>query len=260
MESALINNLPQAPSIFVQHAALSIGTNVVFADLNCQLISGKFTCLLGPSGIGKSTLLHMIASIIDIKQAKVSGTIIADDNLPLAQRIAYMGQTDLLLPWLSVLNNTLLGVRLRHQLDTSKKQRALQLLRKIGLGAAVDKSTAELSGGMRQRVAIARTLMEDKPIVLMDEPFSSLDAIMRLNLQNVAASWLKNKTVLLVTHDPLEALRLGDVVYVMTGRPAQLGAPIQPPGQAPRSTTNVQVLALQGELLQRLAQGQQVKQ
>ena len=127
-------------------------------------------------------------------------------------------------------------------------------MQKIGLGGVVDKLTAELSGGMRQRVALARTLMEDKPIVLMDEPFSSLDAITRLNLQNVATSWLKNKTVLLVTHDPLEALRLGHVVYVMTGQPAQLGEPIQPPGQSPRSTTDAQVLALQGELLQRLAQ------
>ena len=101
---------------------MAIATHNIFADLNCEIAAGKFTCLLGPSGVGKSTLLHMLADIIEIQNAKISGTIKADDNLPLQDRIAYMGQTDLLLPWLSVLNNTLLGARLRHQVDTEKNK------------------------------------------------------------------------------------------------------------------------------------------
>jgi len=158
------------------------------------------------------------------------------------------------------IKNTLLGARLRHQVNDEKNKQALQLLQQVGLKDAVAKRPAELSGGMRQRVALARTLMEDKPIILMDEPFSSLDAITRLNLQDLAAELLQDKTVLLVTHDPLEALRLGDVVYVMAGQPAHLGSPIHPPGSSPRETTDKQILALQGELLTRLEKAQQAMQ
>lgn len=246
------------PAILIQQASLAIATHSIFDNLSCEIAAGKFTCLLGPSGVGKSTLLHMIANIVEIQDAKVSGTIKADDNLPLQGRIAYMGQTDLLLPWLSAYKNTLLGTRLRHQVSMRKNKQACALLQQVGLTEAIHKRPAELSGGMRQRVALARTLMEDKPIVLMDEPFSALDAITRLQLQNLAAKLLKGKTVLLVTHDPLEALRLGDIVYVMSGKPAHLGAPMIPPGTCPREITDEQILALQGELLKRLQAAQEV--
>ena len=248
------------PAILIQQASLSITKRNIFDHLNCEIAAGKFTCLLGPSGVGKSTLLHMIADIIELKSAKFSGTIKADDGLPLQGRIAYMGQTDLLLPWLSALNNTLLGTRLRHQVNIEKNKQAQALLQQIGLAEAMYKRPAELSGGMRQRVALARTLMEDKPIILMDEPFSALDAITRLNLQTLAAKLLKGKTVLLVTHDPLEALRLGDFVYVMSGQPAHLGEAMMPWGNSPRETTDKQILALQGELLKRLQAAQEAMQ
>jgi len=250
----------KSPAIVIKQAALSIGSQIIFDRLNCEIAASKFTCLLGPSGVGKSMLLHMIAGIVEIENAKIAGQITASDTLSLRHRIAYMGQTDLLLPWLSVLKNTLLGVRLRHQMNDEKNKQARQLLAQVGLTAAIDKRPAELSGGMRQRVALVRTLIEDKPIILMDEPFSALDAITRLNLQDLAAKLLKGKTVLLVTHDPLEALRLGDVVYVMTGRPAHFGTPIQPTGNTPRETTNQQILALQGELLVRLELAQKAMQ
>jgi putative hydroxymethylpyrimidine transport system ATP-binding protein len=106
---------------------------------------------------------------------------------------------------------------------------------------------------MRQRVALARTLFEDRPVVLMDEPFASVDAITRVRLQGLAGRLLRHKTVLLVTHDPLDALRLGHRVLVMTGRPARLGEPIVPKGDPPRPLHDPQLLELQAELLDRLA-------
>ena len=106
---------------------------------------------------------------------------------------------------------------------------------------------------MRQRVALARTLMEDRPVVLMDEPFSALDAVTRHRLQDLAAELLDGRTVLLVTHNPLEALRLGHKVWVLGGRPARLEGPIQPPGLPARDPADPRLLALQAELLNELA-------
>ena len=163
-----------------------------------------------------------------------------------------MAQQDLLLPWLDARGNVLLGQRLRGQ--KPDMARAESLLADLGLAQAVRLRPAAMSGGMRQRVALARTLMEDRPIVLMDEPFAAVDAVTRLRLQSLAAERLAGRTVLLVTHDPLEALRLGHVVHVMTGRPARLSDPIRPPGAPLRPVDDPALLALQGELLRRLAE------
>ena len=115
----------------------------------------------------------------------------------------------------------------------------------------------QLSGGQRQRVALVRTLLEDRPIVLMDEPFAALDAITRLELQDLACQLLQNRTVLLITHDPLEALRLGHQVYHLRGTPAQLTDAIVLPDSPPRSLENQQLMRLQGVLLNRLRHDQE---
>ena len=112
-----------------------------------------------------------------------------------------------------------------------------------------------LSGGERQRLALARTLMEDRPIVLMDEPFSSLDVLTRLLLQDLAAELLAERTVLLVTHDPMEALRLGHRIFVMSGSPALLGAPLEPAGAPPRDAAQVSRSDAYRDLLARLGVG-----
>lgn len=239
---------PLPPAIDLRDAALSFGGRSVFADLSLSVPAGRTTCLLGPSGVGKSSLLRLIAGL-----TKGDGTIAADDGQPLLGRIAWMGQQDLLLPWASVLDNVLLGVLLRgRRADRTDRERAMALLNAVGLADRAGSRPDALSGGMRQRVALARTLFEDRPVVLMDEPFSALDAITRLRLQDLAAELLTGRTVLMVTHDPMEALRLGHQVLVLSGHPASLSDPIRPPGSIPRAPDDPALLSLQGRLLAHL--------
>lgn len=245
--------MQSAPSIDLNNISLNYQGAVLFDHLNFTLPGGQWTCLLGPSGVGKSSLLRFIAGLT--VGATTSGTVTASDLLPLDGRLAYLAQQDLLLPWRTVLENVTLGACLRGEHNQAQQinDRALALLVRVGLQTAAQKKPAALSGGMRQRVALARTLMEDRPVVLMDEPFAAVDAITRLELQDLAAELLINKTVLLVTHDPLEALRLGQQIYVMAGQPAQIGAPLHPAGSPPRDLQSSALLQLQAELLQQLS-------
>jgi putative hydroxymethylpyrimidine transport system ATP-binding protein len=235
----------------VHAARLCYGGQPLFDDLDFTLCGGLWTCLLGPSGVGKSTLLRLIAGL---GPAPAGGTVTCDDGLPAKGRAAYMAQQDLLLPWLSVLDNVLLGHRLRDgQEHEQARHRAGELLESVGLGEQAHDLPSTLSGGMRQRAALARTLAEDRPVVLMDEPFSALDVITRVRLQGLFAESLKSRTVLLVTHDPLEALRLGHHIYVMAGRPARLGEPLEPSGSPPRNLHDPHLLGLQADLLELLS-------
>ncbi len=212
-------------SIAMHTARFSYAGEVLFEALHVTLPGATCTCLLGPSGVGKSTLLRLLAGLVPVSPGD---RIECSDERPIGGRIAYMDQRDLLFPWLSVLDNVTLGARLRRQ--KVNLARARELLRRVGLPDCEKALPATLSGGMRQRVALARTLMEDRPVVLMDEPFSALDALTRFHLQNLAADLLRGRTVLLVTHDPNEALRIGDRIHVMSGRPARIDAPLCPPG------------------------------
>ena len=239
-----------APTIQLDSAALAFNGQRLFQDLHLTLAGGRTTCLLGPSGVGKTSLLRLIAGLA----AEAEGLALDEQGRGVQGRIAYMAQQDLLLPWASVLDNVVLGSRLRGEPVTHElRARALALLASLRLEARADDRPAELSIGMRQRVALARTLMEDRPVVLMDEPFSALDAITRFELQSLAARALAGRTVLLVTHDPLEALRLGHAVRVMAGRPARLDQALEPAGDPPRDPTDPEILAHQAELLTRLA-------
>ncbi|MDD1825891.1 ABC transporter ATP-binding protein [Photobacterium sp. ZSDE20] len=212
-----------------EHATLS--------GLSLSLSAGKWTVLLGRSGCGKTTVLRYLAGLLDDK-VEWQGTLATSDELPLTDRIAYMAQQDLLLPWLSVIDNVCLSHRFqtttnKHQ-NAEQKNRALELLASVGLADYADTMPNQLSGGMRQRVALARTLMQDKPVVLMDEPFSALDAVTRHKLQTLACELLRDKTVVLITHDPQEAVRLADNLYVLQGTPASAQSLSVPHTSTPR--------------------------
>jgi putative hydroxymethylpyrimidine transport system ATP-binding protein len=233
--------------IAVRQASLRYDGAFLIRDLDFVLPGGRCTCLLGPSGVGKSSLLRVIAGLEPLD----AGEVVCTDGRPLAGRLAWMSQRDDLLPWLPVIDNVTLGARLRGQRPDRAK--ALDLLARTGLVTQKDQLPATLSGGQRQRAALARTLMEDRPVVLMDEPFSALDAITRARLQVLAASLLAGRTVLLVTHDPLEALRLGHRIQVMTGHPARIEGTALPAGAPPRDLHDPALLAQHGDLLARLA-------
>jgi putative hydroxymethylpyrimidine transport system ATP-binding protein len=237
-----------APEVRVGVPRLELDGWLLFENLRFRLEAGMWTCLLGPSGVGKTTLLRLIAGLLP-------GALVSADGGPLAGRIALMAQQDLLLPWLGALDNVLLGYRLRGVSRAELKrlrERGRELLDRVGLGGREGDLPATLSGGMRQRVALARTLMEDRPVVLMDEPFSALDAITRFRLQDLAAEMLAGRTVLLVTHSPSEAVRLGHRLYVLSGQPARPEGPLVPRGAPPRDPADPAVLALEAELLREL--------
>lgn len=242
--------------IRINNATLIYQDKVLFENLSVSFAIQQWSCILGPSGVGKTTLIRLIAGLSDY----AGGTVSCDDGIAIPPRIAYLSQDDCLLPWLSALDNVLIGMRLRGILSKDAIKKAKHLLDAVGLSKAIDLKPKQLSGGMRQRVTLARTLLEDRDIVLMDEPFSALDAITRLRLQDLAAELLKNKTVILVTHDPLEALRLGQHIYVMSGRPATLGEALVPTGNIPRPLDDQKLLQLQAELLQRLSNAQELEQ
>lgn len=242
------------PTIHIHNASLTLGTQSLFTQLNLELPAGKWIALLGPSGIGKSSLLRMVAGLI----SPVEGSITADNQIVVSQQIAYMAQTDLLLPWLSVIDNVTLNEKLSHYTQAEKlanRKNAHELLDKVGLSHAIHLYPQQLSGGMRQRVALVRTLMEDKPIILMDEPFSALDAITRYSLQNLACELLSHKTVFFITHDPSEALRLANYIYLMQDQPTQIKLVTELHTQTPRSLSDVELMRLQQTLLQTLAEG-----
>lgn len=243
-----INN-SHAPDIFLEKVSFAFSEEVIFRYLDLSIKGGQWTCLIGPSGCGKSTLLRLISGILT---EGLSGNIRFSRGDIHMGITAWMAQKDLLLPWLTVLENVCLGARLRGEMSMQKRKEASSLLRDAGLGKYINALPADLSGGMRQRAALLRTLMEGRPVILMDEPFSALDALTRLKLQDLAARLVKGATVLMVTHDPLEALRLGHSIYVMTGRPAKISDALIPPGSPPRNPGDPAVVSLQAKLLDRL--------
>ena len=211
----------------------------LFAPLDLALAPGRITCLLGASGVGKSTLLRLLAGLPT--GVSFRGRV---DTWP----AALMGQDPGLFPWLTVGRNVALGARLRG--ERADPARTRHLIEAVGLAGLEDRLPGQLSGGQRQRVALARTLAEDRPLVLLDEPFSALDARLRLMIGDMAARLLDGRTVLVVTHDPAEAARLGDRIAVMT--PAGLADHPAPPGRVPRRHDAADVLAAQAALTGRL--------
>ncbi len=224
----------------------TIAGNCIFKPLEITLKAQEWTCLLGPSGVGKTTLLYLLADLA--KHVDFTGKITTADGQPLAGRVAYMAQTDLLMPWLTVLDNTLIGLRLRK--EVINREKACDLLVNLGLEKHLNVYPSTLSGGQRQRVALARTLMGERSIVLLDEPFSALDARLRAEMQDLASQWLQGATVLHVTHDPAEAARLGQQILLLQEDGLQQVEP--PTTPIIRPVDDPATLACQGQLLRLL--------
>lgn len=195
--------------------SLSIGGRQIFQDLSLSLEQSRWTVVLGESGCGKTSLLKLVAGIIPVGEGQVNYSGASD-------QIAYMAQDDTLMPWLTLMENVRLGARLRSRLNKQSFDQAHDCLESVGLLDRANDLPSKLSGGQRQRVALARTLFENQPLILMDEPFSRLDAITRHELQTMAAEKFQDRTVLLVTHDPLEALRLAHRIIVMKSQPPHI--------------------------------------
>ena len=195
------------------------GETPALSHISFQLMPGEFLAIVGPSGCGKSTLLNLISGLLRPEQGQIllDGTPVTSGDC----RIGYMLQKDMLLPWRTIIDNIILGLEIKGVPKREARKQALPLMEKYGLSGFEKNYPCELSGGMRQRAALLRTLLYDREIILLDEPFGALDAQTRQSMQN----WLLeiwedfHKTVLFVTHDMDEAIYLSDIIYVFSGRP-----------------------------------------
>jgi NitT/TauT family transport system ATP-binding protein len=208
----------------------------VLDNVTLQAEENEFTCILGPSGCGKSTLLNLVAGLSPVNAGRVEfrGRPVTSVNT----EVGYITQDSNLLPWFTVLENIRLPLDIRRVGDTAAERRALAMewIAHVGLAGFEHQYPHELSGGMQKRVSIARTLVYDPDVILMDEPFGALDAITKMVLQNLLIQLCqkRRKTILFVTHDLAEAITLGDRVVIMTKRPGRIKSVLAVAMERPR--------------------------
>ena len=224
-------------------------------DVSFDVPRGAFVSILGPSGCGKSTLFNIIAGLLSPSGGDVllEGASIVGR----AGQVGYMLQKDLLLPWRSIEDNITLGQTLRGVNKRKARANAAALMDRCGLTGFEKKKPHQLSGGMRQRAALMRTLLTGKEVLLLDEPFGALDAITRLQLQMTLIDFWQDmrKTILFVTHDVEEALLLSDEILVLTERPGRLRARLPvtlPRPRTPEMLSSPELMALKARLMQLL--------
>jgi len=193
------------------------GEVCAIGDINLDIYPKEIVSIVGPSGCGKTSLLSVLSNL----ESKSDGTISFNKE---NTTLGYMLQKDALFPWKTILENCLIGLEINHTLNQENKNKVIDLLNTYGLGEFINKYPDSLSGGMKQRVALIRTLAVDPDILLLDEPFSALDYVTRLTLSDDVYKIIKNegKTAILVTHDIAEAISLSDRVVVFTKRPAEV--------------------------------------
>jgi ABC-type nitrate/sulfonate/bicarbonate transport system ATPase subunit len=231
------------------------GEVTALSALSLAVAPGEIVAIVGPSGCGKSTLLELVAGLDEPTGGRVAVGGGQAPALRLA-RCALMPQRDLLLPWRSVRDNAALALELRGVRRAQARRRAEALLERFGLTGFAEAAPAELSGGMRQRVAFVRTLLAEKPVLLLDEPFGSLDSLTRADMQEWLGRALEGepRTVLLVSHDVEEALFVADRVAVLSPRPGRVVDEIAvslPRPRARRPTvTSTEFVALRERALQ----------
>jgi len=221
-------------------------------DITLDVAGREFVAVLGPSGCGKSTLLNMVAGFDSPTRGVVR--VAGEEITAPSPNRAVVFQEPALFPWLSVMENVVFGPKTQRQPAAEYRGRATQIIEQVGLRGFEPSYPAELSGGMRQRVGIARVLIMQPPVLLMDEPFGSLDAQTRMSMQELLLKlWERHhQTVLFITHDIEEALLLADRVCVMTARPGRIKKSIEVRIPRPRVievTTSPEFNALRREVL-----------
>lgn len=227
-----------AGRVEIRGASVTLGAGSTWVeavrDLDLTVESGEFVCLLGPSGCGKSTILNAVAGYVRAERGSIAvgGREVAG---PDAERGMVFQQSSLL-PWKTVLDNIGFGLKMRGVKERERRQESLRFLELVGLSGFESAYPAHLSGGMRQRVEIARVLINRPRVVLMDEPFSALDAQTRLSMQQLLLDvWGQVRTtVLFVTHDIDEAIFLSDRIALLTRRPCRVASHIEVPFARPR--------------------------
>ncbi|RVW08155.1 ABC transporter ATP-binding protein [Prescottella agglutinans] len=222
----------------------SFGTRQVLDGVDLAVRPGEFVSVIGPSGCGKSTVFGIVAGL----EAPDSGSVSAPT-------CAHMPQKDLLFPWRSVLDNTTLGLEVQRVPRAQARARAAELFPRFGLAGFEDARPHQLSGGMRQRAALLRTVVQDRSVLLLDEPFGALDSLTRTEMQ----TWLQDVwqqyrwTVLMITHDVREAVFLSDRVVVLSARPATVRREVVVDLPRPRElsvVTSPEFAAIEGELIE----------
>lgn len=190
------------------------GEMLALKDISFSIKKKEFISIVGPSGCGKSTILTILANILKKSQGEIKFNI---EN----PKIGYMLQEDSLFPWRTVLDNACLGVEIRKEKTEKNKNKVIKLLKKYGLGEFINNYPDSLSGGLKQRVALIRTLAINPDILLLDEPFSALDYQTRLSLSDDLKRIIKNenKTAIMVTHDIGEAISMSDKIVIISNRP-----------------------------------------
>jgi NitT/TauT family transport system ATP-binding protein len=196
----------------------------VIDDVSFSMARGEIISIVGPSGCGKTTLLNLLCGLISLSRGTVSWRGQALRGMP--DRVGYMLQKDLLLPWRTVLRNVTLGLELKPGTRSERDERAHSILEKVGLAPFHAYYPSRLSGGMRQRVALARTLVTDPEVLLLDEPFAALDFQTKLVLESDMAKLVRGegRSLLMITHDVEEAVSLSDRVIVLSHRPSRVKA------------------------------------
>lgn len=198
------------------------GETPALVDISFAMKTGEFVAIVGPSGCGKSTLLSIIAGLLEPEKGliKINGKYLRESTT----NVGYMLQHDELFEWRTIYNNVILGLEVQHMLTTKARAKAHELLATYGLQNFENSKPSELSGGMRQRAALVRTLVLEPDILLLDEPFSALDYQTRLNVGDDIGQIIRKegKTAILVTHDLSEAISLADRVIILSKRPATI--------------------------------------
>lgn len=214
---------------------------------------GEFVSIVGPSGAGKSTILNLLTGALTPDGGEI---LFEGERLtPGRNNFAFMPQRDALMPWRRVVDNTTLGLEVAGMSRSAARAKVLPLFAEFGLDGFEFHYPAQLSGGMRQRAALLRTVIQERPVLLLDEPFGALDALTRARMQRwLADMWTRHRwTVLLITHDVREAVLLSDRVYVLSARPARIDSVIPVPLAHPRPPAgSAHLSAIETEILQTL--------